>query len=151
MRCLRLAGRATAHAQPACRRFSLLASHAPGSADAEEISTDRLALRLGLGRRAPVRATATLTRKDCDVTRRAADSRPRLVAVPADNALCARRPRAGSASCLRTRSQAHLAALARAPVRECSSGSLAFCALHAAGCVPQLAHGELHTLERCAP
>jgi hypothetical protein len=99
----------------------LLASHALSSADAEEISTDGLALRLELDRRAPVRATTTPTKKDCDVMRRAAGSRPRLVAVPADNALCARRPQAGSASCVTTRPQARLPALARAPVRRHSN------------------------------
>jgi hypothetical protein len=106
------------------------------SADAEEISTDGLALRLGLGRRAPVRATATPTNKDCDVTRRAPGSRSRLVAVPAHNALFASHPRAGSASCVRTRPQARLLALARAPV---PTKFLAFSDLHTAA----RAHGSL--------
>jgi hypothetical protein len=118
----------------------LLASHAPSSADVEETSTGDLALRLEIVRRVPVRTLTTPTKRGCDLTRRGAGSRRLLGAMSADNALCARRTRASSASYVRTRPQARLAALARAPVRECSSGSLAFCALHAAD---TCAHGFL--------
>jgi hypothetical protein len=118
----------------------VLASYAPDRADVEETSTGDLALRLEIVRRAPVRALTTPTKRGCDLTRRGAGSRRLLGAMSADNVLCARRTRASSASYVRTRPQARLAALARAPVRECSSGSLAFCALHAAD---TCAHGFL--------
>jgi hypothetical protein len=67
----------------------LLASHAPSSAGAEETFTGDLALRLESGRRAPVRALMTPTKKDCDVTRRDARlSSFTLGSVGRQRALC---------------------------------------------------------------
>jgi hypothetical protein len=61
----------------------LHAWHAPSSAAAQEISTDRLPQRLLLGLPAPVRATTTLANTERAVTGRAAGDGSALVAVPA--------------------------------------------------------------------